>query len=105
MEQNLYACSVQHGVDPMAPQAMQPVTRLRPVFTHTGPEREQPPPPPKADKAHFALDHRSAVWSPFRTGGALQAPPEETDADRQEETKDSAAMPTAHCRLQNWYRV
>ena len=48
-------------------------------------------------KTHFALDHRSAVWSPFRTGGALQAPTGETDADRQEETGDSAA--TAHCLL------
>ena len=96
VEPDLHACSVQQGVDPTAPQATQAVTRLRPVFTHTGPERKQPPPPPKA---HFALDHRSAVWSPFRTGGALQAPTEETDADRQEETGDSAA--TAHCWLQN----
>ena len=90
VEPDLHACSVQQGVDPTAPQATQP------MFTHTGPERKQPPPPPNA---HFALDHRSVVWSPFRTGGALQAPTEETDADRQEETGDSAA--TAHYRLQN----
>ena len=82
------------SVDPTAPQATQPVTRLRPVFTHTGPERKQPPPPPKA---HFTMDHRSAVWSPSRTGGALQVPTEETDADRQEETGDSV-----DCRLQNF---
>ena len=94
VEPDLHACSVQQGADPATPQATQPVTRLRLVFTHTGPDHKQSPPPPKA---HFALDHRSAAWSPFRTGGALQAPTEETDADRQEETWDSAA--TAHCRL------
>ena len=67
------------------------------MFTQTGQDRKQPPPPPKA---HFALDHRAAVWSPFRTGGALRAPTEETKAGRQEEKdEDRAAM--ARCRLQN----
>ena len=96
VEPDLHACSVQQGVDPTAPQATQPVTR-RPMFTQTGQDRKQPPPPPKA---HFALDHRAAVWSPFRTGGALRAPTEETKAGRQEEKdEDRAAM--ARCRLQN----
>ena len=86
-----------HGVD-QAPQAAQPDIGRRPVYTHTGPtERTQEPPQPTA---HFALNHRAAVWSPFRTGGALRAPTEETKAGRQEEKdEDRAAM--AHCRLQN----
>ena len=76
VEPDLYACSVQQGVDPTAPQATQPVTRPRPVFTHTGPEREQPPPPPKAhwmtglwrgllsaQVAHFKRQH----WRPTQT--------------------------------------
>ena len=96
VEPDLHACSVQQGIDPTAPQATQPVTR-RPVFTQTGPDCKQPPPPPKA---HFALDHRAAVWSRFHTGGALRAPTEETKAGRQEEKdEDGAAM--ARCRLQN----
>ena len=41
------------------------------------------------------------MWSPFRTGGALRAPTEETKAGRQDENdEDRAAM--ARCRLQNF---
>ena len=70
LELDLHACSVQQGVD-QAPQAKQPVTGRRHVSTHTGPrERKQLPPPPTA---HFALDHRAAVWSPFRTGVSTRA--------------------------------
>ena len=86
-----------HGVD-QAPQAAQPDIGRRPVYTHTGPkERTQEPPPPTA---HIALDHRAAVWSPFRTGGALRALTEEANADRRED-KDGDRAATAHGLLQN----
>ena len=97
-----YICSrsVQQlqGVD-QAPQATQPITGRRPVCTQPGPDRKQPPP---RQKAHFVLDHRATVctWSPFRTGGALRAPTEETKAGRQEE-KDEDRAATARCLLQN----
>ena len=68
------------------------------MCTYTGPDRKQPPPPPKA---RFALDHRVAVRSPFRTGGALRAPTEETKAGRQEEKGEDRAS-TALCPLQNF---
>ena len=68
------------------------------MYTHTGPkERTQQPPPPTA---HFALNHRAAVGSPFRTGGALRAPTEETKADRRED-KDGDRAATAHGLLRN----
>ena len=93
VEVDLYACSVQHGVDPTAPQATQkPVARRRPMITHIGPDHKQPPPPPKA---HFALDYRAAGWSPFRIGGALPAPAEETKSDRWVD-KDRDRAATAH---------
>ena len=45
VEVDLHACSVQHGVDPTAPQATQkPVARRRPMITHIGPDHKQPPP-------------------------------------------------------------
>ena len=91
------AQTVQQGLD-QAPQAAQPDIGRRPVCTHTGPrERTQQPPPPTA---HFALNHRAAVWSPFRTGGALRAPTEETKADRRED-KDGDRAATAHGLLRN----
>ena len=97
VELDLHACSVHQGVD-QAPQATQPVTGRRPVSTHTGPrERKQLPPPPTA---HIALDHRAAVRSPFRTGGALRALTEEANADRRED-KDGDRAATAHGLLQN----
>ena len=68
------------------------------MCTHNGQrERTQQPPPPTA---HFALNHRDAVWSPFRTGGALRAPAEKTKADRQEDNDGDRAA-TAHGQLQN----
>ena len=91
------ACSVQQGVD-QAPQAAQPGIGRRPVCTHNGQrERTQQPPPPIA---HFALNHRAVVWSPFRTGGPLRARTEETKADRRED-KDGDRAATAHGLLRN----
>ena len=50
--------------------------------TGTGPGVRMRQQPAKVlDDAASTLDHRTAVWSPFRKGSSLRAPTDETAAD------------------------
>ena len=59
-------------------------TTLEPPGVH-----KQQQPAKALDHAASALDHRTAVWSPFRKGSSLRAPTNETAAD-------IGAMPHVH---------
>ena len=102
VEPDLYARSVQKGVDPTAPQATSPLrarhkAKAR-VHAHRARTRETTDISQSALRTGpqacgvISFPHR------WRTSVANRSL-EETDADRQEETKDGAS--TAHFRLQN----